>query len=464
MPESPTLGLSLWAPYLALWAIIVNGGWLALAAAFFYGFGKWYMTTIQLFYDHKIDHVLLAVDVPRENEQSPKAVEHIFSQLHGIKKSGNIIERFFEGYDQIGFSLELISIDGYIQYLIRTPKRYRDLVEAAIYAQYPDAEISEAEDYTKSIPYQFPDDEYNIWGTELQLENEDVYPIRTYPEFEHSLSQEYKDPMAGLLEMLSRLQAGEQYWIQILITPTGIEWRERGKRIIKKLIGARAVNGKAGIIAQVSQGVSESLTASLIPSGEMAEKKEENRWPTLMQHLSPDERSIVEAVGIKLSKIGFKTKIRLVYVARKEIYDVRTRQQAIIGALKQFYSQDLNGFKEDKKSRTRVVYPPLKSVLDWRLKRRQYRIMRGYKGRSQVRGRNNFVLNIEELASLWHFPVLTVKAPLVQKTESKRSEPPTALPLEGATGPTIAPSKPATVAAPAPSLSERTPTNLPIAG
>ena len=70
------------------------------------------------------------------------------------------------------FSFELVSIDGYIQYLIRTPKRYRDLIESAIYAQYPDAEISEAVDYTENIPHQYPDDEYGAWGTELNLVKE----------------------------------------------------------------------------------------------------------------------------------------------------------------------------------------------------------------------------------------------------------------------------------------------------
>ena len=55
--------------------------------------------------------------------------------------------------------------------------------------------------------------------------------------------------------------------------------------------------------------------------------------------------------------------------------------------------------------------------------------MWGYKYRSIWRGRRVFVLNIEELASLWHFPVITVKAPQVKKTEAKRGEPPVLLPV-----------------------------------
>ena len=42
---------------------------------------------------------------------------------------------------------------------------------------------------------------------------------------------------------------------------------------------------------------------------------------------------------------------------------------------------------------------------------------------------HTFVLNTEEIATLWHFPTITMKAPLVKKSESKRGEPPVGLPI-----------------------------------
>jgi hypothetical protein len=51
-------------------------------------------------------------------------------------------------------------------------------------------------------------------------------------------------------------------------------------------------------------------------------------------------------------------------------------------------------------------------------------------GRSMWRGRMPFMLNIEELATLWHFPIeYVVKAPLIQKTPGRKAEPPTSLPI-----------------------------------
>ena len=40
------------------------------------------------------------------------------------------------------------------------------------------------------------------------------------------------------------------------------------------------------------------------------------------------------------------------------------------------------------------------------------------------------ILNTEELATVYHFPVMTVKTPFVKRTESKKSEPPVSLPIE----------------------------------
>jgi len=54
-----------------------------------------------------------------------------------------------------------------------------------------------------------------------------------------------------------------------------------------------------------------------------------------------------------------------------------------------------------------------------------------YKNRGHLLtlGEYGSILNTEELASLWHFPILTVKAPLVKKTEAKKAEPPMSLPI-----------------------------------
>jgi len=178
------------SPFSAMFLMFASGGWIIFVFVIIWGLWIGYLEYIRNKFDDAIEFVLLAIDIPKGNEQSPKAVEHIFSHFFGILKKGNLIERYIQGYTQMNLSLEIVSIEGYIQFLIRTPVKYRDLVEAAIYAQYPEAEITEVEDYVDIIPkpLELPHPEWDIWGSEFRLMKDYLYPIRTYPFFEHSLS------------------------------------------------------------------------------------------------------------------------------------------------------------------------------------------------------------------------------------------------------------------------------------
>ncbi len=423
-------------PFSAMWYILTHGGWLIIIPVILWGGFSLWVNWRQNLYAMRQKYLLLAVDVPKENEQSPKAVEQIFDHLSGIQKVGNLKERFIDGYTQSSISLEIVSIEGYVQFLIRAPVKFRDLVEAAFYAQYPNAEITEVEDYSAPFKPPFPNEEFDIWGTEMAVTNKQYFPIRTYPSFEHSLSQVFFDPMANILEILSRVGRGEQVWFQIVIQPPSWKdpYRQDGLNLIKKLIGAKvAKKSRAADIlwlpTNVAHGLYESAVASIVAPtgfGESPAGQEDKGPPTLMQHLAPHERSVVESIGIKLSKFAYICKIRLLYLGKHDVFD-KNRVAAVTGALRQFNTLDMNGFMIDKRTKTSVDYFLVKLRNKWR----KNRLLWNYKYRSNWRGRNRFMLNVEELATMYHFPVTTVvKAPRVQKTESKRSEPPTALPLE----------------------------------
>jgi hypothetical protein len=74
----------------------------------------------------------------------------------------------------------------------------------------------------------------------------------------------------------------------------------------------------------------------------------------------------------------------------------------------------------------------------WFANRRRTRLMRAYRTRHDEKGGSPFVLSVEELATLWHFPAVMHLAPFVRKTLAKRSEPPVQLPFVGEEVPLIA--------------------------
>ncbi len=411
----------------------LDGGWLIFIPLTIWGGILLYLEYKQNKTAAGIKYVYLAIDVPQLNEQATKAVEQIFAQMAGTLKGIGFWDKFFFGDIQEPFSLELVSIGGYIQYIIRTPIFYRDLVESAIYAQYPDAEVTEVEDYTRNVELVFPSDIYDLWGTELILEKSSCYPIRTHEQFEYGLTQSFIDPMAALLEILSKISENEQVWLQLVIKPIGGSWQKDCERVVKKLIGAKITPEKSALgklfspIGSVVGGLFEIFQHGygIDPAtGGDATKKD---VPSLMQYLSPGEQEVVKAIQNKYTKIGYKVKFRMIYFGTRETFEKGRGVAAVIGALAQYNTLHLNSFKTAKKTKTKAQYFLVKK----RLTTKQRKILRAYQQRSMQQGQGTgFIMNIEELASIYHFPTINVKAQLVKYTETKKAGPPVSLPVE----------------------------------
>ncbi|MCK4553514.1 hypothetical protein KAU19_00940 [Candidatus Parcubacteria bacterium] len=407
-------------------------GWLPFSIVFLWAAGYLWLKSRWIKFKKQQKFILLAIDIPRDNRQTPKAVENIFSYLAGAHGTISFIEKWWEGRYQLSMCLEIVSIDGYIQFLIHTPEQFRNLVESAVYSQYPDAEITEVDDYTEGMPTKFPDDEWDIWGCEFIQKINPAYPIKTYKEFEHQMGApetQYKDTMASLMDLGSSLGKGEQLWFQILLTPIGFEWPEIGDKEISKVIGEKSKSGYNIIDTMLDTlGIWFGYFRDEILGGASAEesKKEEKEDMFKMMNLKPKEKKQVEAIQEKVSRLGFDFKMRFIYLAKKEVMNKPKVCSGFIGFIKQFTHMDLNQLKPDlDKTATRASY----FFKDYIINAKKRKIMIGYKDRDDNIGRKPGILNIEELATIWHFPVETVaKAPLLQKTPVRKAEAPAALP------------------------------------
>jgi len=412
-------------------------GWIPIAITFIWGVGQVWLRYIKLVYGASEKTVLLAIDVPRGNAQTPMAVENIFSYLAGAHSTKDLFEKWWLGEWQLYFSFEIVSINGYTQFLVWLPEKYRNLMEAALYSQYPDAEITEVNDYTQEMPSSFPDEEYDIFGSEFILVKNSVYPIKTYKHFEHQMGEpetQYKDPMAVLMDLMGSMKKGEQLWYQILVIPIGHEWAEQGEEEIKKVIGEKVKSDhfvdKFITGALEFMGVISEMIYSLW--GDIDTKKAEEKEPQFkMMNLKPKQKKQVEEIQEKVSKLGFAVKIRYVYIAKKEMINKNKVAYGFTGYMKQFNFNDLNSYKPDTGdggTMTKVTYDRIFGK--YRVNLRKNKLMAAYKFRSDARGRLPHILNTEELASIWHFPVeASVKAPLVQKAPGRKAEPPAGLPV-----------------------------------
>lgn len=426
-------------PLTAAWYILANGAWVIALWAFLWM--AWRLWLWHLNFKHiaaKLHPVLLAIDVPKLTVQTPKGIENFFAHLAGAHGTANRREKYITGMQQEWFSFEIVSIEGYIQFLVWTWDKFRDLIETAIYAQYPDAQITEIQDYTTEVPMDYPNKEWDCFGTEFVLVRDQAYPLRTWEMFEHKGQKDepFKDPLAALLENMARIGPGEQIWFQILVMPIGQEWKVNADKIVKKLIGAK-IKAKKTIVDTAFEmvgAVTGPIFSQLgLTTEEAVQKKDEPL--SKMLFLSAGERTVAEAVEKKLSKIGFNVKIRAIYVGRKEVFKKPRGAHAVIGAIKQFNTNDMNALKPDYK---RISPSSLFWFKNYRNNLRKRLVIRAFRQRSMWAGVPAYILNTEELATLWHFPTVAVHTPLIRKSEAKRAEPPSSLPVAGSI-PTLKP-------------------------
>lgn len=428
----------------SLWRLIANGGWVAIVWAVVYMFWYYYKEEVQLQFRLSQDWTFLHIRVPKENERSLLGVEQIFSQLHQLHLNFTFAEKYIEGKIQLWYSLEIVSLGGKISFIMRIPKKQRVTVESAIYGQFPAAEITEVEDYLKNVAFDPQTSEFDLFGFEYKVLENQAIPIKTYKEFEHQTAeQKIIDPLAGLFEALAQIEPDEFYGVQILIQPLDDkEWKDKGEMLVKKLIGEEVpleFSLKRLLLAPFELVANFKWTFLLEGANGHAAKESQQKDPfgkNNWMRMTDVEKERVNAIQRKLGKPGYKTKIRNLYIAPKGKLDLNKRS-GVIGALRPFKSQQLNGFKPDlKHTWTKLNYaisPTLeKPYIDWEVRRRKRWVFNAYKDRSVWIGLPASVMNIEELATIYHFPLSEPEKPTaapVEAIESKKSQAPVNLPV-----------------------------------
>lgn len=326
---------------------------------------------------------LLILEIPKTNDKQELAAEQMFASLHGILRDAEELKT--TGGFQEHLSFEFASVNGQIRFYVWVPKQLRTFVEGQVYSQYPTVQIREAEeDYVAHER-----DHSVIYTTDITLSDNEVLPIKTFQNFE-------VDPLAGITGTLAKLEAtGEEIWVQILVRPIADDWHKNTDKWIK---GVR--QGKSSSTTKYLGWLPQLLEALWQPP-------EANEKVTIAKELSDRDKTRIAEAEKKATKLGYKVKIRVAYLGESQV-NARRQLQAIVGTFKQFNSTNLNGFKASGASFAKEDLVPYR--------RRQF-------------GSDGFVLNIEELASVFHLPHTNVETPNIVWATSKTAEPPAKLPI-----------------------------------
>jgi hypothetical protein len=331
----------------------------------------------------QMEGVLLILEIPKTNDKQELAAEQMFASLHGIlRDKGELKEN---GGVQEHLSFEFASVNGQIRFYVWVPKNLRSFVEGQIYSQYPTVQIREADD-----DYTAHEKEHSVvYSNDIVLTETDFLPIKSFQNFE-------VDPLAGITGTLAKLEAtGEEIWVQILARPIADDWH---KQTSKWASGVR--NGKSSSLKSGLSFLPQMLEALWKPP-------EEGSGSVTIKELSDRDKTRISEAETKATKLGYQVKIRIAYLGDSTV-NARQQMQAIVGTFKQFNSTNLNGFKSSNSS----------------FKKEDLAVYR-----QRTFNGTGYILNIEELASVYHLPHTSVETPNIVWATSKTAEPPAKLPI-----------------------------------
>jgi len=363
---------------------------------------RWYRhqrSKVELMHEFVVLKILVPKELPVAGQPQPDwretlaSYENLFMTLGGVtwrpggNKWGEWWWQFWNGrHDHL--ALEMVALNGQIQFYIVAPRAIRQLLESQISGQYPQAVIEETDDYNLFTPTT------HALGTTMSLTKPAMYPIRTYKKMDN-------DPQFALTAAFSKVQASEGAVIQLCIRPKQRGWEQVGLRRAKSIFAAghtKTVSGSSPL---------GFLTASLQTSDPYKQTRQQLSGPTM---LTPQEQEIVKALEEKAQRPGFEANLRIVTASPLE-RNARVHLENIVNAFSQYRSPESGAsFKPGP-----VVSQgaPLRDYI--------------YRNFNSTR----MILNSEEVNGLYHFPLPQNATPNIVWLSAKQGGAPTDLPTSG---------------------------------
>lgn len=364
-----------------------------------FGFRRYFLRRGR--YKTAFDMAVLLVRVPKELKKEDIGqekrlqdlqdvighMETVFSNLGSLTAQHGLLSWLLGRTD--AFAFEVTVHADKISFYVSVPRKLQVFMEEQIHAQYSNAQIDVVPDYNIFSPNGV------ILGSYLTFRRDGYFPIKTYRKLE-------TDSCNSLTNALTKIEGEDGATIQYILQSAKPTWRREGLRIAKAMQqGKRLEAVKGGIFSQVLRGLGDLFTPK---------KPGEKNQPEAYR-LSPLEEEMVKGLEEKASKAGFDVNIRVI-VSAKTPEKAQRYLNEILDAYGQFNIFEYgNSFKKSM--------PVFQSRMV-----RQF-IFRNFDSHYKV------VLNAEEIASIFHFPLPQTETPKINWLLSRKALPPSNLPTEG---------------------------------
>lgn len=390
--------------------------WLPLAL-FFITFQRW-MWYVNLKFALYTGRTTLRIHLPQEVFKSPEAMEGVLAQIHNSNSPDNLMQTYIDGKTPLAYSLELVSIGGEVRFYINVPtKKIKNAVEAYLYAYYPGIEVTEETfDYTDEITWDT--DKYDYFSMHMCKSDKvnDFLPIKTYIDFgldKIPKEEEKFEPMAAMLEVLSKFKPTDRLWIQFIILPH-----------IKRTLKNGSLYETPTWTVRTQSWIKEKLKRD-VKTG--TDEDTQERAPML----TPGERDTLTAIERNVGKYAYEVGIRLMYIAEKG----KLNGDMISPIIRSFSQYDMIGRNGvGPKWRTDFDYKFISDRSGARITAMKKQELHDYKTRyyeerdKKTKLDVTSVWSVEELATVYHIPGTSVVTPSLPRILSTRKEAPSNLP------------------------------------
>lgn len=417
---------------IAIWKFFAATWWLWLFILIWRLFlSTWMAWRQEISREFDCKSTLWEIQIPRATEKGAEAMETILDAFHSLKNGpGDPREKYWDGEIVRWFSFEIVSFGGEVHFYLRGYYKTESLIHAAFHAHYPDVELVEVEDYVSRFPQtvtEIYEQESDIWGMEMNLGRDPVYPLTTYRSYLNDPAEEKRiDPMATLLEVMGNAKPGEIVGTQIIFRPSDRDWTEKAIEQIEEY--KEKTGGRSTTIAE--DGSSE----------------------TSISIRTPQEVENIKQMEINVAKPAFGSMIRVIYISPQATYYDSYPRRGVKGAFNQYGRGGETGnffdLNEPMSTRAKIFHFPF-LFPRWRVEFRKQRALWNYFQRdipketfmakvlsSHILNPNFYtklsILNMEAIASLFHIPTdIVLTTPHIKRVESRRAGPQSGLPIFG---------------------------------
>lgn len=320
--------------------------------------------------------------------------ETIFTSIGGLRVQRGIKAWLFGRDDQ--FSFEIVANEKKISFYIVAPKEMERYIEQQVSAYYPEAVIEEVEDYNIFNP------KGEIVAGCLKTQRSFIFPIKTYNKME-------VDPLNSIINVMSKMENGEGMAVQYIVRSAKGNWHKKAVKVIrevsqgKTLTEALKLNKTSKIIARLGD-----LAKMAKPPTESDKQKQLNE----PRRLSAMEEEMLKEIEVKNSKAGLDINLRIIVGAKNKAQG-QVYLNNMVSTFKQYnYYESGNNFKSKP------------------VTKRQSKIINDFIYR-RFRDKISFLLNSEELASIFHFPLKYTETPNILWLTAKYAPAPTNTPDKG---------------------------------